>query len=1278
MTGLKSRWFVEIFLDGSTVRFWNDFESVTYDGQTFAPLGDRFTPPDKLKRSASLKSESVKLTFDASRQLDDGNDILADLLDSTWRNRQIRIRNVFYTTSPDSGDVISDTYGRIRNLPGSIAVGAEPVIEMEIESGSLAYLERRMQTRTSANQKAAFPTDKGFDLTKSLEGKTLAWRTKHAKSGTAQVEAYETDEPPPRKLAIGEFATEGTFVAHFVAKEQNKNWFRVYALADCRIHELSEFWVNGQKVSNLAGPLVHGNRYTVRLPDDHEEDRCWITFYDGRHDQLADSELDDNLIEWTQWHRLSGVAYVVIEHLWDSDLPEQYDYRFVGKGARFYDRRKDTSAGGSGSHDIANPNTWEYTSNPMVIADHYRQGIKIMPASYTALGNPNVYWFGVGESANVISYSEFKDLADLCDERVDLKGGGTQARYEAHGMLSAADDHKTNLEKLASSMAARAIDQGGRIVFRPVRTQTPVLTLTDGDLESESESNYDPGGRIDDMVNAVEGRFYDENQEYKKVDYPRVSSAAYEAEDGDQIVGTENFELEINAERAQRLATLKLNFSRRVAVLEEVFLSSATKSLKPGDWFTRSSALRGFGAGKDFEVEEIERRENGTTKITAFEVDETVDAWNEASATDLPAPPGVDLTTLEIDIPNFTFTPVSLEGGGVTLPGLQVTVNNFEDLDADEMVIEIARSNGEEEVGPYGRTNFIYLPGGVETIDAAAGLLPGVDYVARGYARIDDRRSEWSEWEEFTATGDYVAGSASEVSPGSTLDLLLSSLNEDADALGELVISLNLRLEETRAHIDDLLRLNGVPLGTVIARIQTAIATLEESIASELTIISASIEGVEAYFAQEIAALSNELEAEVAARSALAVRMGNAESSIVSERLARIAQGESLSSLLTGASARIDDLENGEAASASALSLLSSRVTQTQNLIDALSQSLSSVSATLEDSESDILANSSAVQALQSRVTQGEDSLAALSQMLTVLEAELSGQDANLAGFAEAIAELQALVIEAGGEISITVSDITSLSAQIENLEGDVIAAGNAVDLLTTRVTESENNIEVVSEQVTNLNSAVSGVEADLTETAGTLASLDGRVASYWGLRGVAGSSEFEFAAMAEGGGAPSLITLRADQIRMNGAVIINGSLTTNQLASDAATKRRLFTGSNVSLPSNATFANIMSGTVPSAGGTVELEIDLSVTATGSTVFGLIIEIYVGGVLKRTTAHKLDGPFTHTIQTRARFTCADGAALLIKAKAATGASGTTGVSGISVSYVSGRSVEFRA
>ena len=747
MTGIKSRWFVEVFLDTGTVRFWNDFGNVVVGGDTFTGLGDRFAPPDKLKREANLKPETTKLLFDSSRALDDG-DILADLLDAKWRRRQIRIRNIHYTSDPDTGDVISDTYGRIRRLSDQAAVGKAPRIEMEIESGSLIYLERRMQTRSAENQKVAFPADVGFDLTKRLEDVALIWRTKETKKGSATPSAPTTDDPSPRMLAIGEFVTEGTFVAHFTNQQQKKNWMRVFAIADCEITELNKVWINGQAM--ITSALADGVRTAITALNSGGT-RAWITLHKGAWNQTVDTFLDSVETQWTSNHRLRGVAYVVIEHLWDSDNPESYDYKFGGKGAKFYDRRKDTTAGGSGTHRLLTPSTWEYSVNPMVIADHYRQGVRMMPSTEPL---SEIYWFGVGEAADVMPYSEYEDLADLCEENVTLKAGGTHKRYEVHGMLSAADDHKENLERLALAMAARAIDQGGRIVFRPVRTQASIITLTDGDLINSATTQYDPAGRIDDMANTIEGRFYSKLNDYKSTDYPTVSNATYIDEDGDVISDTRNYDFEIDGERAQRLALLELAYSRRIAELREAFLSSTVRDLRPGDWFTRSSPLRGFGAGKLFEVDKITRSDKGTTEIIAVEVDPDQQAWDETTAVDLSVPPTIpSITIADLTVPSISVAAISYAHGGTTVPAFQFTHAAYADFIGDEIEVEYG-------VTSSGQSYFTKIPGDVNVIIALAGAPPSTSISVRFRARQGERFSAWSSYVTTTSTSVYAASTS--------------------------------------------------------------------------------------------------------------------------------------------------------------------------------------------------------------------------------------------------------------------------------------------------------------------------------------------------------------------------------------------------------------------------------------------------------------------------------------------------------------------------------------
>lgn len=820
MTALKSRWFLDLFLDGETVRITNDFEPLTLDGETYQGVGDRFTPPDRVRSQASLKSNSLKLVFDSSRQLDN-SDFVGKLLDANLRRRQVRVRNVNFTATPDDGDVIVNAYGRINRLPDTVSRSKAAKLEVEVESGSLKYLERRMQTRTPANQKGVFPGDLGFDLVRVQEDKTYPWRTKETPRGTQKVESNTGDEPPARKLVFGEFVTEGSFVAHFTNQEQRKSWMRVFAIADCRIAELNTVWINGDAM--ISAPLQHGVRTEITALRSGGP-RAWITFYDGRHDQVADPFLVSVESQWTNAHRLRGVAYVIIEHRWDSDLPNAYDYRFGGKGGFFYDRRQDSTAGGSGSQRLSDPSTWIYTRNAMVVADHYRQGIRLRPDTVD-------YWFGVGEAAEVVPYSEYADLADHCDEDVPLKAGGTQKRYEVDGELSAADDHTENLEKLASGMAARVIDQNGRIVFRPVREQAPVLTIVDGDLIDESETVFDATGRVDDLANTIEGRFRDAAQEYKLTDYPRVSDEALIDVDGERIVQTENFEFETSGERAQRLATAKLAYLRRVATLDESVLSSKVKGLEAGDWFYRTSALRGF-TNKLFEVEEISRSSDGVARIMSVEVDPAQQAWVETRAVDLSVPPPLEPFTLERPAtPTVDATPRPINGNYVNLPGVDISIDYGEDALNYTTEVEITRDDGTG--APLADAEVIRraLPPGASLITLVGELMPGVAYVYRARAHFGDRFGEWSAWQSFTSPAGYGVPASIAVI-GSPLEEGIQAVADAASAADQRATEAEAAIDAAQSLIDD----NVAGLNAVGARV----TQVETTQGDQATLISAA------------------------------------------------------------------------------------------------------------------------------------------------------------------------------------------------------------------------------------------------------------------------------------------------------------------------------------------------------------------------------------------------------------------------------------------------------
>jgi len=740
-------------------------------------LGDRWSPPARIRRQADLTSQTLKLTFDSSRQTDN-TDLIGALLDENWRRRQVRLRQVLMQVgqTADQGDVIVDERGRIRNLQDTIEVGRVAELEMEIESGVLAYLERRMQTRSAENQRAIFPDDSGFDLSligprlgivwgRSPVGYDTTYRGPFGVSSGS--ETPEDDDPPAREMALGWFSTSGTFVQSntYGANENGNAIFqRVVALADHQIEALDEVWVDDQMLhySFEDGTLQHGVRtllarnLTQAEIDSGHFKGYWVTFYDGRPDQVTSTPFfpqDD----WRDTRVLKGVAYAIIE-VYDPDYnAEAPDVRFVGRGARLYDRRADSTAGGNGPQRADDPDTWVYSLNPMVALDHYRIGRRIMS------GN-SAMWFGVGEAADALPFDEFKDVADHCDEWVELKDGTNQRRYEVSGFLSAANDHKKNFETLASAMGARVIDQGGRISIRPIRSSSPVFTLDDSDLDAASKTIASPGGRIDDLANGVEGRFYDWENYHSRNDYPRVSDESYIVEDGDEIVITRDFDLEKHGERAQRLAKLALKESRRIFTIEDIVpLTKARRDdgglLQPGDWYTRLSALRGFPDGKLFEIDEIDRSIDGTAKISGFEVDPSDDAWVASEAKDLSPPVLPALRPVTADIPAPTLSVIEKSAGGTITPAVQIVFPapaQFEDTVNEFAEVEL------QIVGDANSKQSRIVDGKVDKL-VVTGLLPSTQYQFRFRGRARNAISDWSDASLITTTANFTAGSATSV-----------------------------------------------------------------------------------------------------------------------------------------------------------------------------------------------------------------------------------------------------------------------------------------------------------------------------------------------------------------------------------------------------------------------------------------------------------------------------------------------------------------------------------
>jgi hypothetical protein len=550
----------------------------------------------------------------------------------------------------------------------------------------------------------------------------------------------------PRRLQIGKRLNAGVLVDWYVKGSKNQNLFMVIYLGEGPMGNMTKVYAGGREV--YGSTISHGERTTI--PNFRSGgDRLWITYYDGRPGQEADDTLVDAGVGWTSNHIGTGCAYAIVECLWDSDnLRSPPSLAFELEGAKLYDRRLDSTAGGSGAHRINNPATWALSDNPAVANDHYLLG------RY----NGSVKTFGVGVDAEDVPYARFAALANLCDENVDLKAGGTQKRYRSNGFLFADRSYADTIKDLCRAMNARPADFGGRIGVIDSEERTPVLTITDDDVIDVSTEQYTPKRSWGDLVSEVRGTYQNPAQLYQSAEYPRITDAAWVTEDGGSAKeATIDFEMETNAERAQRLAYLFAVRERRQAQLTGVYGLKMIE-LEQGDWFIRSGGIFGTSPGKVFEV--IDRTlsvETMTVTITAFEVDPADSAWDETTVIDSPpAPVSSDDLLQDMEIPALTVTGVTLSGAVAQLPAVKVEWTAPTDPRALQILVEAVPQAG-------GVPTSAIVDAATAEIVFTNGITDDTDYYVRARFIGNFTPSDWTSTFSVTTTGDYSVGEATSV-----------------------------------------------------------------------------------------------------------------------------------------------------------------------------------------------------------------------------------------------------------------------------------------------------------------------------------------------------------------------------------------------------------------------------------------------------------------------------------------------------------------------------------
>lgn len=366
---------------------------------------------------------------------------------------------------------------------------------------------------------------------------------------------------PPQVFVFGTFKVGGNIVYGLRVDTPLKYDYYVVAIGFTRHNDLAGIWIDEERL-DLNGS---GNGpYTVTGSVYSNAFALW--FYNGDEVQTALSELTGAAgTQWTVNHKGNNICYAVLrwkrdEAVYTNNGVPFNRTSFEVRGVSHYDPRKDdTITGGSGSHRIDDPSTWEYSSNPAIHWFTYQRGVWVNGLCVLGRG----LYSGSGPVPSVVSdmVPSVMAAADVCDEPVNVSGGGMIPRYESHGVITGRLNHSGNESIFLNAMAGFAANSGGKREVFAGKDDPVIDTITDlfaydppsvGQLISSSSL----------VANRVQASYTERAEGWVRADIPPYDNAQWQIDDEGVKEKRLSLPSVVDYRQAERLAKIHAMRSR--------------------------------------------------------------------------------------------------------------------------------------------------------------------------------------------------------------------------------------------------------------------------------------------------------------------------------------------------------------------------------------------------------------------------------------------------------------------------------------------------------------------------------------------------------------------------------------------------------------------------------------------------------------------------------------------------------------------------------------------
>jgi len=295
----------------------------------------------------------------------------------------------------------------------------------------------------------------------------------------------------------------------------------IVALASHRIESMDEVWLNDDLAWTRAGGAQGKYVGYFSVPN---------TVLEGSAQTITVGTSG----KWNGSRRLTGCAYAHFvfrttglskkaESPFSSSIPGRIT--IIGKGARLYDVRRDSTAGGSGPMRADDQSTWRYITDD---GADIGENVALLILRVLLGGRINgKLATGCGLPPKRINLASFLIAANQCDELVNSSTNGTEPRYRGAGVLSEGDDPRSLLDALCAACNGRLRDTQGRLSLVIMHNDLALAAADDGlhadDVVGAFTFNPDPS--LDQTPTVVRGRYPDSSTSslYQLLPYPDVA-----------------------------------------------------------------------------------------------------------------------------------------------------------------------------------------------------------------------------------------------------------------------------------------------------------------------------------------------------------------------------------------------------------------------------------------------------------------------------------------------------------------------------------------------------------------------------------------------------------------------------------------------------------------------------------------------------------------------------------------------------------------------------------